>query len=77
MKKRKSLSRRLFLGQCAAAPFVVSQLGSSQTCHAEDAIPEPAPSDSPTEEPSETPDETGNPSDGGDDSSDPEGGAGG
>ncbi|MBR6435752.1 MAG: MBL fold metallo-hydrolase, partial [Thermoguttaceae bacterium] len=47
MNKRKSLSRRLFLGQCAAAPFVVSQLGNVQTCHAEDAVPEPTPSDSP------------------------------
>ena len=46
MKKRKSLSRRLFLGQCAAAPFIVSQLGNSQTCRAEDAVPEPMPSDS-------------------------------
>ncbi|MBR0237968.1 MAG: hypothetical protein IJQ39_07755 [Thermoguttaceae bacterium] len=47
MKKRKSLSRRLFLGQCAAAPFVISQLGGVQSCRAEDAIPEPTPSDSP------------------------------
>lgn len=47
MRKRKSLSRRLFIGQCAAAPFVISHLGCIQSCRAEDAVPEPTPSDSP------------------------------
>ncbi len=47
MRKRKSLSRRLFLGQCIAAPFVISQLGGVESCRAEDAVPEPTPSESP------------------------------
>ena len=47
MRKRKSLSRRLFLGQCIAAPFVISQLGGVESCWAEDAVDEPTPSESP------------------------------
>ena len=47
MRKRKSLSRRLFLGQCITAPFVISQLGGVESCRAEDAVPEPTPSESP------------------------------
>ena len=45
--KRKSLTRRSFLGQCAVSPFVVTLLGSGGACFAEDAVPAPTPADSP------------------------------
>ena len=45
MRKRTPLTRRLILGQCAAAPFLISQLENAQTCNA--AVPEPTPTDSP------------------------------
>ena len=45
--KRKKLSRRSFLGQCAVSPFVVTLLGAGGACFAEESVPAPALADSP------------------------------